>query len=82
MILDTHVERLVNWLFWQFQQRCKHDEPDVATDILEGAAISHDGQKGLEVEWCHRCGAYRIQYVHRLKQPFRTPRATWTGPGR
>ena len=76
------MSKLINWFFWQFQKRCKHDGLDVAADILEGAALSYDGKKGLEVQWCHRCGAYRIQHPSQLIQAFRTPRATWTGAGR
>lgn len=68
--------KFVNWLFWQFQKRCKHDGLDVAADILEGSG----GE--IEIAWCHRCGAYRIDRMHGLLQDFRTPRATWTGPGR
>lgn len=75
--------KIINWLFWQFQKRCKHDGLDVAVDILEGS-----GREYAEVAWCHRCGAYAINYrpgfpltLHALKQ-MRTPRATWTGPGR
>ena len=68
--------RLINWLFWQFQKSCGHDPRDVSADILENS-----GGK-VEVMWCRRCGAYRIQYIHGLQQAWTTPRATWTGPGR
>lgn len=78
------MTRLINWLFWQFQKRCKHDGMDVAADILEGS-----GREFVEVSWCHRCGAYAINHhpalpltPYGLKQAMRIPRATWTGPGR
>lgn len=78
------IERIVNWVFWQFQRRCAHDPRDVAADILEGS-----GREFVEVSWCHRCGAYAINRnpfspltPTGLKAAMRTPRATWTGAQR
>lgn len=70
------IMRLINWLFWQFRKRCKHDGLDVAADILEGSG-GH-----IDVAWCHRCGAYKIIYRNATVAVWRKPRATWTGPGR
>lgn len=82
------MRKIVDWIFWQFQKRCKHDGLDVAADILEGRATSIPyAHTDYEVMWCHRCGAYVVQgqipYTPTgLAKAWRVPRATWTGTGR
>ncbi len=67
---------LLGWL----QRRCRHPGQLCAVDISEGAA------GGLEVAYCNRCGAVKLQYPrNRGKVEWRRPdphlwrdwRATW-----
>lgn len=44
--------KLFNWL----QAGCQHKDHYVFADILQG------DRHGVEVQWCYRCGAYKVMY--------------------
>jgi hypothetical protein len=61
------IDRFVDW----WLRRCVHDGSHVAADILEG-----DG--GIQVKYCRRCGA-----VRRGGSPeWRRPRPLWYPVGK
>lgn len=54
----------------RWQARCPHDAKYVRADILEGDAGN------ASVQWCYRCGAYRVMW-HGTGTVFRQPQAAW-----
>lgn len=56
-------DQILAWL----QRRCMHPSEMVAVDILEGAGDD------IEVGYCRRCGAVRLNYNHNLIQDWRRP---------
>ena len=61
------LDRIVDW----WMARCSHPGDDTAADILEGAL------DGLDVRWCHRCGAHKFN-----EGEWRRPRPLWCGKNR
>lgn len=66
------LDKLVDW----WMRRCPHDGHHVAADILNG------GNPDIQVKYCRRCGAVRIDCMTADDIGFwDRPRPLWYPPG-
>lgn len=69
------MKRIEDWLLAFLQQRCNHPGHFVAVDILEGSG------DGIEVRYCNRCGAVKIdREPMNFERRFTDPMIFWRRP--
>lgn len=68
------IRYLTDQLLARLQRRCKHPDEMVAADILEACV------PGLQVRYCRRCGAVKVDWIPTGKSPYIQLDHTWRRP--